>query len=284
MAARKLDYELLKKDLLILYRDHHDVHSLSADPLGTVNRKLLAADFEIVSFISAGLSYGRVEQIKKSLDKLWKAFEGIGLGEGGSGLRDWIVNNSGKTLKKEIQSSLNSWKHRFNNVEDIKNLCITFKNVFEEYESLADLYAQQKNLGPTELLENFSTQLRNFSDKKSEKSLSWFSCRPSEASTCKRMVMWLRWMLRTDEIDPGLWTRREVAFDKNFKMGAHLAFIPVDTHVFRWATENKLLNRKSPNWKCVEEITAFLREVEPSDPAKFDFCICHAGMKKFRSQ
>ena len=65
-------------------------------------------------------------------------------------------------------------------------------------------------------------------------------------------------------------------------VGAHLAFIPMDTHVHKWAQSRALLSTKNPTWKSVEELTALLRQVDAQDPARFDFCICHSGMRRFR--
>lgn len=275
-------HESLKRQLLKWYHEYHDSGLLREDPLGSVSSALLAQDFEIVSFITAGLSYGKVEQIKKSVDKLWTSFELSGVGKSGHGLKDWLVDNSRKTLQKEMRSVLRDWRHRFNDGEDIVALSLALKNLFSDHASLADLYAQKSGDNPVLLLENFSRAFRRFSDMKNSRQLNWFSCAPSEGSTCKRIVMWLRWMLRNDQVDPGLWSLRKVSYKKEFSLGPHLALVPVDTHIFQWAVANGLTTRKNPSWKTVEEVTGFLRTVDPRDPAKFDFCICHAGMRKVR--
>lgn len=277
-----MDESVLKRELSALYKKYHHAELLAEDPLGLVSGALSASDFEFVSYVSASLSYGRVEQIRKSLSALWQRLEGLGIKSGGQGLHTLFVDNSWKTLNKDFQRALKGWVHRFNDEEDIFVLFKTLHRVAHEKTSLGDLYSSHLSENPTERFQKFVDLLRSYVDKKDQKLFSWFACAPSEGSTCKRMVMWLRWMLRSDEIDPGLWSKNKKF--QNRGVGAHLAFIPMDTHVHRWAMTRGLLSQKNPTWKSVEELTAFLRKVDPQDPARFDFCICHAGMKEFRSK
>jgi len=277
----QLKNEALKNELALLYKKYHHAELLGEDPLGLVNGHLSENDFEFVSYVSASLSYGRVEQIRKSLSALWKRLEELSLLQGGEGLHSLLVNNSWKTLKKDFQIALKGWVHRFNDEEDILVLFKTLHRIAVDQRSLGQIYASSTTEHPTEKFQFFVNDLRSYVDKNELALFSWFACSPAEGSTCKRMVMWLRWMLRSDDIDPGLWTKNKGLADKG--IGAHLAFIPMDTHIHRWATQNKLLSTKSPSWKAVEELTQFLRTVDPKDPARFDFCICHHGMSQFRT-
>jgi uncharacterized protein (TIGR02757 family) len=93
---------------------------------------------------------------------------------------------------------------------------------------------------------------------------------PAKNSACKRMNLFLRWMVRKDNIDFGLW--HEIGTDK--------LVIPVDTHVARISKSLGLTRRKIINWKMAEEITGNLKKFNPSDPVKYDFAICHIGMNK----
>jgi uncharacterized protein (TIGR02757 family) len=95
---------------------------------------------------------------------------------------------------------------------------------------------------------------------------------PEKGSSCKRMNLFLRWMVRKDELDFGLW--KGITTDK--------LIIPVDTHVARICTELGLTSRKNVSWKMAEEITDNLKEFDPVDPVKYDFAICHIGMRKIK--
>jgi uncharacterized protein (TIGR02757 family) len=95
---------------------------------------------------------------------------------------------------------------------------------------------------------------------------------PEKGSACKRMNLFLRWMVRKDELDFGLWD--EIASSK--------LIIPVDTHVARICKQLKLTKRKNLSWKMAEEITENLKKFDSDDPVKYDFAICHIGMRKMR--
>lgn len=276
-----LKNEKIKNELSLLYKKYHHAELLGEDPLGLVSGHLSERDFEFVSYVSASLSYGRVEQIRKSLSALWIRLEELSLLQGGEGLHSLLVDNSWKTLKKDFQKVLAGWVHRFNNEKDIIVLFKTLHRIAADQRTLGQIYASSTTEHPTEKFQFFVNTLRSYVDKNERDLFNWFACSPAEGSTCKRMVMWLRWMLRADEIDPGLWSKNPELESKG--VGAHLAFIPMDTHIHRWATQHCLLSTKSPAWKSVEELTQFLRSVDPKDPARFDFCICHHGMREFRA-
>jgi uncharacterized protein (TIGR02757 family) len=96
--------------------------------------------------------------------------------------------------------------------------------------------------------------------------------RPELGSACKRMNLFLRWMVRKDELDFGIWN--EIPSDK--------LVIPVDTHIARICQLLKLTKRKNVSWKMAEEITENLKRFDPADPVKYDFAICHIGMRKLK--
>jgi uncharacterized protein (TIGR02757 family) len=93
---------------------------------------------------------------------------------------------------------------------------------------------------------------------------------PELGSACKRMNLFLRWMVRKDELDLGLW--KDIPSSK--------LVIPVDTHIARISCKLKLTTRKNVSWKMAEEITEKLKRFDPADPVKYDFALCHIGMRK----
>jgi uncharacterized protein (TIGR02757 family) len=96
----------------------------------------------------------------------------------------------------------------------------------------------------------------------------YFFPRPSAGSACKRLNLFLRWMVRRDEVDLGAWTR----------LPASKLVVPLDTHVIRLGHCLRLTKYASPGWKMAADITASLRRLNPSDPIRFDFSLCHVGM------
>jgi uncharacterized protein (TIGR02757 family) len=105
------------------------------------------------------------------------------------------------------------------------------------------------------------------------KALDYLLPSPESGSACKRLNMYLRWMVRkNDGIDRGTWTG----------VPASMLIMPVDTHVARIAGSLGLTKRKSADWAMAEEITSRLRECDPDDPVRFDFSLCRTGMVDFR--
>ncbi len=93
---------------------------------------------------------------------------------------------------------------------------------------------------------------------------------PEKGSACKRINLFLRWMVRKDELDFGFW---------DFISPSKL-IIPVDTHIARIAISLKLTTRKNVSWQMAEEITSNLGKFDPVDPVKYDFALCHIGIRK----
>ena len=96
----------------------------------------------------------------------------------------------------------------------------------------------------------------------------YFFPRPSAGSGCKRLNLFLRWMVRRDEIDLGIWQ----------SIPPSKLIVPLDTHVVRLGRCLRLTRYVSPGWRMAAEITASLRAIDPVDPVRFDFSICHVGM------
>ena len=96
----------------------------------------------------------------------------------------------------------------------------------------------------------------------------YFFPRPSTGSACKRLNLFVRWMVRKDEVDLGVWTR----------VSPSRLIVPLDTHVIRLGRCLRLTRYTSPGWKMAADITASLRALDPHDPVRFDYSICHVGM------
>ncbi|MBK7447136.1 MAG: DUF2400 family protein [Ignavibacteria bacterium] len=93
---------------------------------------------------------------------------------------------------------------------------------------------------------------------------------PVNNSACKRLNLYLRWMIRKDEIDTGIWSG---SFDK-----AKL-IMPVDTHIYRVSKHLGLVSRNSCDLKFAIELTKELKKFDSSDPVKYDFALCHLGIE-----
>jgi uncharacterized protein (TIGR02757 family) len=96
----------------------------------------------------------------------------------------------------------------------------------------------------------------------------YFFPRPAAGSACKRLNLFLRWMVRQDAIDLGVWKGVSPA----------RLVVPLDTHVIRLGRCLRLTRYQSPGWKMAADITAALRRIDPGDPVRYDFSLCHVGM------
>jgi uncharacterized protein (TIGR02757 family) len=151
-------------------------------------------------------------------------------------------------------------------------------NVLRQAGSIEAFFAEghdgsAEDIGPA--LDSFSTRVLGFdfqpvygAKKPGPLGVRYFFPRPSAGSGCKRLNLFLRWMVRRDELDLGVWTR----------VSPSKLVIPLDTHVIRVARCLGLTRYQSPGWRMACDITAALRQIDPLDPVRYDFAMCHLGM------
>ena len=216
-----------------------------------------------MAFIAAVFAYGNVKQIINSLQKFLELAENKPF--------SFIQNFNPVEIQKEF-----SFVHRFYSTEDIVHLFQLLNIAYAEFGSLKSLFLSsyiETNLNTKNAITNFSNCFLNKAQKEFgtlSRGVAFMFPLPEKGSACKRMNLFLRWMVRKDELDFGLWN--EIPTSK--------LIIPVDTHVARICRELKLTKRKNVNWKMAEEITEKLKKFDPDDPVKYDFAICHIGMRK----
>ncbi len=166
-------------------------------------------------------------------------------------------------------------KHRFYSDKDIIQFFFALNSIYKKYGSLKKLFLLNYNYEDENIknaLSHFSNYFLEEINKKNKISLGnkFMFPLPEKGSACKRMNLFLRWMVRKDELDFGIWN--EIQTSK--------LIIPVDTHVARICRTLKLTKRKNVGWLMAEEITNKLKKYDPDDPVKYDFAICHIGMRK----
>lgn len=234
-------------------KEKHD-----SDPVEFPHRYKNDSDIEAAAFLTSIFSYGNVKQIKSTLNRLFDIFDQ----EPGA----MFLNN--KVPYRKIKNI----SHRFYNEDDIKNILKTIELVYSTYGSLKFLFLLYYFPGDINIktsLSHFSKNLKNIADKTDEKKINKFIFPdPDDGSACKRMNLFLRWMVRKDNLDFGIWD----------EVNKSELVIPVDVHISRIARELKLTERKNADWKMAEEITFKLKKYSPLDPVKYDFALCHIGM------
>jgi uncharacterized protein (TIGR02757 family) len=248
------------------------------------------SDFEILSFVAAGLAYGRVEQIRKSYADLLFRLKKLGCDGNGAGISQ-VLKSPDAELQQELSDAFQGWKHRLNTSSDIVCLFLTLSRAIERRGSLCRVFQNNYQNSPKDHIVSFCDDLLRMASEIAlppspnwkGTGVGWFLTSPKDGSTCKRLLMWLRWMIRKDSIDPGIWQKEEMQDEFLPAPSASRLFMPLDAHVFSWAQENGImLGHKTPNWKSTEIVTEFFQHLDPEDPIRFDFAICHMGMSDFR--
>jgi uncharacterized protein (TIGR02757 family) len=252
----------LKKKLDYHYR-YFDHSKISPDPLEFPHRFTNYHDIEISAFISSIFAYGNVKQIINSLQKIHTVMDN----------KPYEFVN-GYSYRKGIKK-FRSVKHRFFTNEDIALLFNALNKIYKDYGTLKYfflLYYFEKDDNLENSISFFSRNFLKFISQGRELThgIKFMLPDPLKGSACKRMNLFLRWMVREDELDFGLWN--EIPSSK--------LVIPVDTHVAKICKKIGLTSRKSASWKMAVEITNKLSKFDPADPVKYDFAICHLGMRK----
>ena len=258
------------RELKRLYGRFHRPEYLRIDPLVVVRR--FAGDprnAEVVGCIASALSYGRVERIIHTVETVLSLMDGDPYA---------FVN---ETTFREKSKRFAGVVHRFNTGNDIALLCEAIKQVVAGNGSLGSCFGEmyQRESSFKGALGLFSAELKQCGHAASRGSHPYFDYllpSPESGSACKRLCMYVRWMVRPDDgIDLGIW--------KDLVPASALV-IPVDTHVLTIAQEMGLTERKQADWRAAEEITASLRCACSTDPVKYDFSLCRAGMTALRKE
>jgi len=224
------------------------------DPLEFVWRYKAPADREAAGFIAACLAYGNVTQILRSVEKV--------LAPMGPSPAAWLR----KTPDAAINKAMKGFKHRFTTGAEMAIFLRNIKRAFAKYGSLEALFL--KGFNPADA--TVENALYKFID-----AFNSAGCAPSLTpctelkSSFKRVNLYLRWMVRRDAVDPGVWEG----------VPASKLLIPLDTHMRQVAMSLGMTKRKDTSMKTAAEITAFFRKVSPADPVKYDFALTRAGIR-----
>ena len=252
----------IKDALEKLYRRYNQREWIGSDPLQFVYHYSTPADMEIAGFLASALAYGRVQQIKKSLTKLFERM--------GKSPFEFVAHFDEKKRK-----TLKDFRHRFTSGEDISDLFALFRTVLDRYGSIekcfvSDYHPGDKNIIPA--LSKFCDRLLSLHAAKHNehvgRGLRYLLAGPAGGSACKRLNLFLRWMIRDDCVDTGLWTSIDPA----------KLIVPVDVHMGRLCKILGFHHRKTLTLPTAIAITERFTEIEPTDPVKYDFALSRIGI------
>jgi uncharacterized protein (TIGR02757 family) len=247
-----------------LYQDYNRTDSAS-DPVHRVRPFSGPADREIAGFCAAALAFGRVASVLNSIDTLFTL-----LGPHPAAfVRQFEPERAPAAMRAMV--------HRWIRGDDLVALLWILRQMLERSGSIERFFLEGYNdddedIGPA--LDSFSTRAlaldirRAYGRVPRRPGVCYFFPRPSAGSACKRLNLFLRWMTRSDEVDLGAWSR----------VPASKLIVPLDTHVIRLGRCLRLTKYTSPGWRMAADVTASLRALQPDDPIRFDFSLCHVGM------
>ena len=245
-----------------LYDKYNHCEFIKPDPLQFVYHYSRRADMEIAALLSAELAYGRVQQIQKSLTDL--------LGRMGTSPFEFVLKFDKRKRKK-----LRSFKHRFTSGDDISDLLELLKKVLSRYGSIEEFFFRGYNQDDRNIIPALSKFCDSLLDmyakthnRPAARQLSYLLPRPAAGSTCKRLNLFLRWMVRDGKVDTGLWKRIDKA----------KLIVPVDVHMGRLCRILGFHDRKVISLSTAVKITECFAEIEPADPVKYDFALSRIGI------
>ncbi|QBA23837.1 TIGR02757 family protein [Chryseobacterium indologenes] len=227
------------------------------DPIQIPHRFSLKQDIEIAGFLAATISWGNRKSIINSADKMLDIM--------GNSPYDFVMNYSEKDLESIQDKSI----HRTFNGQDFSYFIKQFNRIYNENESLESLFKVKKTENNfLHAIERFRNGFLETEKHRSHKHIS----SPYKNSSAKRIIMFLRWMVRKDKrgVDFGIWENID---QKNLS-------IPLDVHTGNISRKLGLVSRRQNDWKTVEELDIAIRKFDEKDPAKYDFALFGLGVTK----
>lgn len=254
-----LDWNTLKDFLESKVAQFNTIDFIADDPISIPHSFSKKEDIEISALLSATIAWGNRKSIVKNAHRMMEYLDHAPY--------DFVKNHLTTDLNR-----LSGFVHRTFNDSDFKAFAGALKVVYEEHKGLEGIFTQGFKKGGADVaIHHFrSVFVAAIGQKRSEKHVS----DPLAGSSAKRLNMFLRWMVRTQNtgVDFGLWK----------KIPPSKLSIPLDVHSGTIARRLGLLARKQNDWKAVEELDAALRKMDPMDPVKYDFALFGLGaIEKF---
>jgi uncharacterized protein (TIGR02757 family) len=251
-----MSHEQLGELLEALHDKFNCEEFIEADPISVPHSFSLREDREIAGLLASTIAWGNLKAIVKSAHRMMRYMDNAPY--------DFVLNAS----EEELQS-LTTYVHRTFNGEDFKDFVLAMRHIITQWGSIGGFFesryeaTQDLRVVLSEFRREFHAAEHN---PHSEKHMSSID----KGAACKRLCMYLRWMVREDDrgVDFGLWR----------KIPMSALYMPLDIHTGRMGRSLGLLTRKQSDWKAVEELTASLRAFDASDPVRYDYSLFGVGI------
>lgn len=250
----------LKSYLEVIYKEFNQAHYIETDPIRYPHQFRSYEDQELAAWLASIFSYGNIASIFKVLDQLF----------------DFLGPSPARNLKQISQQKIKSFSqstyYRFYRSQDIEQLLLVAQEVLQDYASLRDFYQDEAS-------GIYSKDLKSFQD-------NWLKRFPNvtygvrymfpdpDLGASKRLHMLMRWIVRKDRIDLGLW---------NFIKPNDL-IAPIDTHLLDISKKLELTKLKTSSKQTALQVTQSLRDLHPDDPIRYDFGLCRVGILRLKNE
>jgi uncharacterized protein (TIGR02757 family) len=257
MLCSMLDVRRLKPSLDALLAGQDASARRAEDPVGFVHRYEGSADREVVGLLASSLAFGQVVTIRASIERVLAS-----LGE-----RPALAIEA--MSEAALGRALAGFRHRVYRGEHVATLLWRAGRLRAREGSLGEAF-ERRLRAHGELRPALAELAQELRGEDAPRGLQHLMSSPEKGSACKRLLLFLRWMVRpADGVDLGLWSVPPSAL-----------LVPLDTHVHRIARNLGLTSRSDASWRTAEEVTAALRLLDPDDPVKYDFALCHHGISR----
>ena len=246
--------------------DGFNVADSTADPVQFVWRYGDPADREVVALIASSLAFGRLASVLASIERVLAVL--------GDAPADWLRDMD----VSEARMALGPIVHRWTRGDDVAALLMVIAALRSRHGSIEGCFVAHDDPAAADITPGLEGLVQEAcavdvsaaygGGPPRRPGVGYFFPRPSAGSACKRLNLFLRWMSRQDAVDPGGWTR----------VSRSRLVIPLDTHTIRVGRCLQLTRYVSPGWRMAADITATLRRIDPRDPVRYDFSLCHMSM------
>jgi len=250
--------EQLREQLETLYAKYNHRTFVAPDPLLFLYDYDDPRDREIVGLIAATLAYGRVSQIMKSVRAV--------LSRLGRSPATFLMHNDPRGIRK-LTAGL---QHRFTTDHALAGLLLAVQAVLRKYGSLYHCFLTCLNSDDTTTVPALERFVQKLADQCHHNLTVFTLPRPCKGSACKRLHLFLRWMIRKDAVDPGDW----------HDLNPALLVVPLDTHMHRIGRALGFTNRQQADHRTALEITEGFKTVSPEDPVRYDFVLTRLAIRQ----
>jgi len=239
-----------------VYRERHRSELVSPDPLEFVVGFRDVQDREIAGLVASSLAFGSVGSIGRAVAGVLRHLPQP---------RECLLH----TPPRRFKAALTDWRHRWVTGQDMCDLLAGIRAALERHGSLEGAFLhwfREDDATVVPALTTFVDEVR----AGMRRPKNYLLPSPRGGSACKRLNLFLRWMARSDTVDPGGWTR----------VPPSRLVVPLDVHMHRIALRLGLTRRKQPDLRTALEVTEAFRAIAPDDPVRYDFALTRLGIRK----